>query len=313
MPGITPIPATRVSDLLIRSRMLTQLQFDQQDLFRIQSQISTGRRILLPSEDAPAAARAMTLQRLIERKTQVNINLSTNQSFLSATDSALSSVSGLISDIRGSALGVLDSTATATQRSAVAQEVDRAIQQLLDTGNQTFRGRYLFAGSKITEAPFSKFESYIQYSGNETSLQSYSDIDILFESSINGNAVFGAISPEVKGTADLNPVVTTKTRLSDLRGGLGISRGSISISDGTNSSIIDISKAETVGDVARIIESNPPTGRSLSVTVTPTGFKVELDQAGGGVLAIREVGGGTTAKELGILQESGTATRIANG
>jgi flagellin-like hook-associated protein FlgL len=65
----------------------------------------------------------------------------------------------------------------------VAQEVDRAIQQLLDTGNQTFRGRYLFAGSKITQAPFSLLDGLVQYTGNETALKSYSDIDTLSRAS----------------------------------------------------------------------------------------------------------------------------------
>lgn len=313
MPGITPIAATRISDQLIRSRLLTQMQFDQKSLFDIQSQISTGRRILLPSQDAPAAARAISLQRLIERKTQVTVNVSTNQSFLSSTDSALSTVSGLLSQIRGSALSVVGTTSDSTQREAVAQEVDRAIQQLLNTGNQTFRGRYLFAGAKITEAPFANVDGLVQYTGNETSLKSYSDIETLFESSINGNAVFGAISPEVRGTADLNPSLTANTRLSDLRGGLGISRGSIVISDGSNSRTIDISRADTIGDVARMIEGQPPAGRSVRVTVTPTGLKLELDQAGGGALSVREVGGGTTAKQLGILQESGTTSLVVNG
>src|SRR5690606_9199829 len=96
------------------------------------------------------------------------------------------------------------------------------------------------------------------------------------------------------------------------RGGLGISRGSIAISDGVNTSVVDISKAETIGDVARLIETRPPAGRTMHVTVTPTGLKIEMDQAGG-ALSIREVGGGTTAKELGILQETATTSRVVDG
>jgi len=50
------------------------------------------RRIQLASEDAAAASRAISLQRMLETKQQLKINLSTSQSYLNATDTALSSV-----------------------------------------------------------------------------------------------------------------------------------------------------------------------------------------------------------------------------
>lgn len=308
MAPITPIPTTRVSDILIRQRLQTQLQFDQLSLLRIQSQITTGRRISVPSEDAPAALRGIELQRLLERKQQVRANLTTNVSFLNATDSALASVSGLLADIRGSALTVVDATSTDVQRQAVALEVSRAIQQLVDIANQQFRGRYLFAGSLTTVQPFEANGNLIAYKGNEEHLLSYADIDLLFETNLHGNQVFGAISEPVRGTADLDPILTAETRLSDLRGGRGISDGSIAVSDGTHSSVIDISKAETIGDVAALVRAHPPAGRTLSVTVTATGLTLQLDAAGGGTLSVREVGSGTTASELGILEENGVGT-----
>ncbi len=310
MAPILPIPATRISDSLMRTRLLKQLQADQRDLFRVQTQISTGRRIAAPSDDAPAAQRAISLQRLLERKSQVNTNLETNLSFLSATDTALGGVSGLLSEIRGAALGVTGVTATDTQRNAVALEVDRAIQQLVDVGNQRFRNRFLFAGSETTQRPFSLNGNVVEYQGNEETLLSYSDIDLLFETNITGQEVFGGLSEAVVGTADLNPILTADTRLSDLRGGQGIREGSIAISDGITLTpqIVDLSSAVTVGDVAALIENNAPPGRTLTVDITSTGLKIQLDSAGGGNLTIREVGSGTTAAELGILEETGVGT-----
>lgn len=306
--AISPIPSTRVSEQLIRSRLILQLQVDQREMFRIQTQVTTGRRIFLPSEDAPAAMRAIGLQRLLERKTQVTVNLTTNQSYLSATDAALSAVSGLLSDIRGQSLAVADTISSDSQREAVAASVSRALDQMIDTGNQRFRGRYLFAGTRTTVAPFEQAGGFVSYEGNEGELRSYSDIDVLFESSINGNDVFGAISEPVLGSADLNPALDENTRLTDLRGGQGISVGSISISDGLNSRVIDISPAQTMGDLARLIETNPPSGRTLTVNVTPIGLDVTID---GGNLQITEVAGGTTASELGILREGGAPeTRV---
>ena len=313
MSTIIPVPTTRVPTSLARDRLVRQLEGDQVALARLQTQISTGRRVLLPSDDAPAALRAIALQQLLERKQQVQINLSTNQSYLNATDAAVSNISNLLASIRGTAIGVVDSGASNAQRTAAAEEVDRAIQNLVDTGNQKFRGRYLFSGSLTTTKPFDNHGSSVQYHGNETALQSYADTDLLFETNANGNAVFGSLSAEVRGTADLNPILTEDLLLSSLRGGRGISKGSIAISDGLNTSIVDLSGASSLADVKALIEAHPPAGRTVSVSLTYTGLNLELDSAGGGDLRVLEVGGGATAIELGILRETGAGPGPAVG
>lgn len=302
MASIVPIPTTRVSDILTRQRLLSQLQTDQLALFKLQNQLSTGRRVGIPSEDAPASLRAISLQSLLERKKTVQENLATNQSYLAATDSALSGTAGMLASIRASALSVASTTNTDTERAAVALEVERAIQQLIDVGNQRFRDRYLFAGTKTSERPFGVVNGLVQYQGNEGVLRSYADIDLLFETNLNGTEVFGGLSAAVEGSVDLNPILTSRTPLDDLRNGQGISRGGVELFDGTNGVVVDISKAKTIGEVAALLEANPPPGRVVTATVTPTGLNVQLD---GGVLSIREVGGGTTAAELGIFEPSG--------
>ena len=312
--AITGIPTTRVSDLFIRQRLLSQVQFDQRELFRLQTQISTGQRILVPSEDADAALRVMGLQRLLERKEQIETNVVNNQSFLTASDSALAGVSGALVNIRAVALGAIGDTVSDAEREAAAQQVQQTIRHLLDVGNQKFRGRYLFAGTGTMVQPFEATQTgLIEYLGNEGRLSSYSDVDRLFDTNVHGSEVFGAISEDVLGSADLNPVLTFNTRLADLRGGLGITSGSIAVSDGTTTSIIDISGAQTVSDVAAMIRANPPEAKTLDVQITPTGLVIELNGLPGDLLSIREVGGGTTASELGILTETPTGDSIAGG
>jgi len=305
MASIVPIPTTRTSDLLVSRRLLEQLRGDQRELLRIQSQLGTGRRITTPSEDAPAAQRAIVLQRLLEQKSQVSSNREASQSYLTATETALGSVGGLLADIRGLAVSVSGNTVDPAQREAAVAQVHRAIEQLVDIGNQSFRGRFLFGGSRTAEEPFAAQDEYVAYRGNEAHLQSFADVDLLVDSNAHGQEVFGAISPGVLGTADVNPILTEATRLADLRGGRGVSAGSFTISDGASASTIDISAAETVGDVVRLIEANPPSGRKLTARLTGNGLSIAIDPGGGGNLTIQEVGGGTTATELGILDADG--------
>jgi flagellin-like hook-associated protein FlgL len=308
MPRITPIPTTRVSDSFAQQRLLTQLQYDQTQLLRVQQQISTGQRIGSPSEDAPAALRAISLQRLLEQKAQVKTNLATNQTFLGATDVALNRIAALLNDARGTAQAVSTTVATNEQREAAATEIDRALQQLVDSGNEKFRDRFLFAGSTTSQKPFDFVGPYVRYNGNEQQLQSYSDIDILFETNLPGSAVFGALSEPVRGTTDLNPVLTWDVRLSDLNGGDGLKLDSLQISTGSSSRTVDLSQARTLRDVKEILEANAPLGRSITVGLTDNALTIALDSSGGGNLFINEVAGGKTAAALGLLNNVALGT-----
>jgi flagellin-like hook-associated protein FlgL len=315
--SIIGIPTTRVSDSFVRQRLLDQTQNDQLQLFRLQTQLSTGHRFDLPSDDPIASAQVMSLQRLMERKTQVQRNLATNQSYLGSTDVAMSSLGTIVSDIRGAALGVMGTTTTDDQRDAAVQQVQQAMRQLIDIGNQKFRGRYIFAGSNTQVEPFQAEGDTIQYSGNEGELYSYSDTDLLFETNMPGSQVFGAISEAVHGSVDLGTQLTFDTRLADLRGGQGIHASAIEISDGNSRQVVDLSKAETIGDVALLIRNNAPADRTLDVEVGYDGLRIRLvpDPGGGSAenLSIREVGGGTAAAELGILNKTGVGNDWLEG
>ncbi len=305
MGSIIGIPSTRVSDMFIRQRVVNQMLSDQLEMLRIQTQLSTGRRIQRPSEDADAALRIIGLQRLLEQKEQVQTNLRTNQSYLTATDTALSTASSSLAEARGVALGAVGTTVSDAQRETAAMQIQETIEQLLDVGNEKFRGRYLFAGTGTTVQPFETTGSnLVRYLGDEGSLSSYCDVDVLFDTNLPGSEVFGAISQPVLGTVDLDPILTFDTRLADLRGGLGITRGSIAVSDGSSTSTIDLSLAETIGDAAALIRANSGT-IALEVEVTRSGLTIA--GASGELLTIREVGG-TTAEELGILTTTPTDT-----
>ncbi|MDA1055709.1 MAG: flagellar hook-associated protein FlgL [Planctomycetota bacterium] len=305
MPALYPVASNRASEQLLQARLQSQFNFDRLELVRLQDQVSTGIRLTTPSDDAPAATRAITIQRLLEEKRQIITNVNTTSSYVAATGNALTRVSDLLISVRANALSAVDSTNSDSERKVIADEVNRTIEQLVNVGNQKFRGRYLFAGSKTTQSPFDLRGTHVVYEGNEVNLRSLVDASFLLNANVTGAEVFGAISSEVRGTVDLDPILTLDTKLSTLRGGLGITKGSFLISDGTSTKTINIASAETVGDVVRLIESNPPDGRQITVRLTNNALAIDIDDAGAGNLTIREVSGGTTAKQLGIFNSLG--------
>lgn len=308
MATIYPISSGRVSDLLTHSRLLLQMQADEREMLRLQEQISTGRSVGVPSQDPRAAGRAFVLQRTIEQKLQISANIDVSLSYLTATDSGLGGVSALLNEAKAIGLGAASNVIPDAERKAAVEQLDSIINQLLSSSNQQFRDRYLFAGSVSQSTPFVTKDGTITYRGNESSLSSYVEIGSLAATNATGQEVFGGFSSQFSASLDLDPIVTSSTKLSDLRGGLGIRKGSIEISDGARNSVISLEGVETVGDLIRKIEANPPSGRSVTALVEDDRITLQLDSAGGGNLTVREVGSGTTAAELGILEQTGVGT-----
>jgi flagellar hook-associated protein 3 FlgL len=308
MSRIIPIPTTRVGDLFIRQRLADQVLTDQLALFRLQNQVTTGRRLQLPSDDAPAALRAINLQRLLDRKAQIQTNIQASNTQLSAAESTIALVSQQLSDLRGAVLEVSGTLASDQQRQAVIQQIDQTISFLVDTANSESRGQYLFAGSKTGTQPYKTNGNFVEYVGNESNLRSYVDLDRLFDMNVPGNEVFGGVSEAVAGTADLNPHLTTDTLLSTINGGAGIGRNAaiamtVSVATSAHTSVVDLGGATTIGDIARRIEAGAPAGATVTVDVTGRGLTV---RTASGTIAISEVAEGSAAKELGILTSSST-------
>ena len=90
--------------------------------------------------------------------------------------------------------------------------------------------------------------------------------------------MFGGISNQIQG-GDLNPQLSADTLVSTINGGQGIARNaaiSVSFNSGssTTTSVIDLSHAVTMGDVAKLIERGAPAGSDIVADVTGDGLKL---------------------------------------
>lgn len=307
MAAILPIPTGRTSDYLARTRLTQQIQSDQVDLLRLQSQLSTGRRIFVPSDDPGAAVRAITLQRTLERKGQLRVNIQSVTEKLTVAEGSLSEVSDKLNDVRAATLGAISNVDPAENRQGALVIVNEALDVLLGFANSQYQDTFLFGGTRALQPPYAGNGNYIEYRGNESTLRANVEIGQLFDTNIPGDDVFGGLSEAVRGSVDLNLQVSEGTYLSQLNGGEGITpNGAFQLSIGLNSVVVDVSSAHTLGDVARAIEQAAktlPAGDGVTVDVGGSGLVVNPGSAG---LAIQEVSNGSTAQELGIRQTAAT-------
>ncbi|MDR2754099.1 MAG: hypothetical protein LBC20_00190 [Planctomycetaceae bacterium] len=304
--SIVPLAFNRTSVALQTNRAYNNLSGVQNLLSRYEEQLLTDRQYRYGSDSPYNASASLSVQTLIERKTQNAANIQSTQTFLSATDSTLSLFNALTDDARAMALEAINTTTSTTQRTALAQTVKQTIQQIFDFGNYSFENRYVFSGSTTSVLPFQwGTDSYtVQYNGTESNIYSWSDTDLLSQSNVNGVEVFGAISEPVRGKTDLNPTIYDTTLLSNLNGGKGVEKGSIRFNYNHNDQMItfdlDLSRCVTLADVKRTIENNKNPYFPIKADLTSNGLSFSLPPETAGSITVTEIGKGTVARQLGI-------------
>ena len=129
----------------------------QQQLDRVQAQISTGKRIAQASDDPVASGIATRLHRLAAADTARAGAVDAAQARLAAADTNLGSVAPLLQRAREIALQGANATLNADDRATLAAEAGQLGQQLLDLANANGPdGTPLYGGASATGPAFAR-------------------------------------------------------------------------------------------------------------------------------------------------------------
>ena len=291
---------TRVTNTLQSNMLLGSMNSSMRKILELEGQISSGYRILKPSDDPLGANRTLEIQSMLDEIARYRENIQTADHRLSSTESALRNLDDLLDSAKTIMLREVGSSSTTDTRANSAIEIDNILEQALSLANSRFGNHYLFGGTVDGADPFSLMSDYVLYNGDENEESVQISAGITMAANITGSSAFGALSTEIRGNVDLDPIITADTLLRDLNGGEGIAAGSIIVGDGLTTTTIDLTGAETIGDVLDII-NNDPAG-FVTAIINGAGNGLELDTITTGNISVNEVSGSTTASDLGILQ-----------
>ncbi len=142
----------------------------QSGLVKTQQQIATGRRILAPSDDPVAAARALEVTQAQSLNTQYGVNRQHAKSSLGALEGTLSSVTALLQDIKVTVIAAGNAALSDTERGFMATELSGRLEEMLGLANtRDAVGNYLFSGFQTTTPAFSKdaITGVVTYDGDQ--------------------------------------------------------------------------------------------------------------------------------------------------
>lgn len=168
----------------------------ENNVAKLESQISTGKSVSVPSDNPGAYATAAQEQESITEmagNTAVGVTL---QARMGAANSALQQVSGVLNSAQAIVLQGINGTSNASDRNSLASQVGSAISSLIGLGNTAGpNGGYIFGGTRNTIAPFQTNGSgSVVYMGDSGSSTAAISPNVTSDSIVNGEPFISALS-----------------------------------------------------------------------------------------------------------------------
>ena len=197
----------RVPNVLQGRGVLEGLGRTRAEIERRAAEISSGRRVRVPSDDPVAASSASRAQGRLSDVEQFRTSTDRAIGKLVAADDVLDTLERLM-DVAGSAAAAGRSgTTTPEAFAALAQQVDGIRDEVLRLSNTRFQNTYLFAGRQTLSPAFTESGGVVSYQGDAVAPTIRVGEQAVVETSIPGSDLF-------VGTLDVFQI------LDDLRAGL---------------------------------------------------------------------------------------------
>jgi flagellar hook-associated protein 3 FlgL len=226
----------RVTQNMVYRNFLSDLSNLNESSNKTLREISSGKKLSSIRDSPSGSARLVSIGDLESKIDQYTANAEDGSFFLQAADSALNEVNNLITSIytRGSQAGT--ETIGEEERDVLAQEVRSLRDQILSLANSHVRGRYIFAGTLVTDVPFTVAGDTVQYVGNDDVNRVIIDKGTEVEQGVSGSEVFDSVFETIEELLvamdddDIADIQAALGQFSDVLSGLGQVRAKI----GTN-------------------------------------------------------------------------------
>lgn len=305
-----PASISRVPNLLSSQIALGNITRTNLDMLRLQTQLATGKAINKVSDDAVRSAAILELNDRIGRAEQRNRNIEHARASLGVLDKSLGEVTDIAHDAKDIAATQVSFPTGPDERRSQAVIVQSLLTSLFNSTNRKGVGGFVFGGTSPEAQPYQELLGGYRYTGQGEGIFTELGLAQSVPITIGSTPGLSGTSARVSGSVDLDPTLTSTTRLSDIAGarGTAVSPGTVEFSFNSGPRMtVDLSKADTVQNVIDTITGSIrdyETANSASVLgpggVSFAGNRLTVDIGGTDTLQFFDSGTGTTAQDLGL-------------
>ena len=184
----------RVSQKSMYETTRFQLGRITEDLTKANLTVTTGKRINNLKDDPVGVTQVLSLNSNLSNLDQLKRNTATGKTWLDTGETALRSVSDIITESKTIAIAMSSATANSDMRRASAEQIRGYILQIESLANTNVQGQYIFGGTKTDTQPFTLDDQQnpttATYSGNSTAFVIKSGKDSTIDVGHDGDPLF---------------------------------------------------------------------------------------------------------------------------
>lgn len=140
----------RITNQMMSNQMMLNINKNANKVNNLYVQLSTGKKIQMPSEDPITAGRALKFRNSVNEIEQYKKNADQANSWMDITNKAIEEVNSITTRIRELLVSYSD-TKEPLDKKKIAEEIGTLSEELNLTMNQTYGGRYVFSGLRTDE------------------------------------------------------------------------------------------------------------------------------------------------------------------
>jgi flagellar hook-associated protein 3 FlgL len=180
----------RVTQGMLSSNMLDHISKSYERMAKYQSQLASGKKINLPSDDPVVAMKGIRYRSNLTHIEQYKRNITDAYTWMESSDSALDKATQALQRIRELVVQASNDTYEASQRQSIAIEVGELKEHLASIANSKVGNKYIFNGSDTTTPPVDLGAAVYPTNSDAVEIEVYAGVRM--QVNINPTNVFSA-------------------------------------------------------------------------------------------------------------------------
>jgi len=177
----------RVTQFTFYNNFVTNQQKTLSELTKVQTQISTGKKIENMYDDPVVYNKFLKLDEEINSFTQISSSANFAKTFAQESDTTLNDIVSTLTSFKTKLLNAANDTNDTTSREAIVSELKSELEHLKNLANTSIDGKYIFSGSAFDKKPIGDDFSY---QGNDKSVKAFLGAGVEREYNIPGSELF---------------------------------------------------------------------------------------------------------------------------
>lgn len=207
----------RMSTSMIYQQNLSGVTNNQSLWMQSGQQLSSGKRVLYPSDDPLAASQAVMISQSMSENSQYALARTFARQNISMEETVLRSAADGIKDMKTLIVNAGDGTLSDNDRDSLATQLQGLKDQLLSQANSTDgNGRFIFAGFANDKPPFVDQGGTVVYQGSNSAIEQKVDANRTMTVGHTGSSVFMSLTSNVKPEPDGSPSETNVFKSIDM-------------------------------------------------------------------------------------------------